>query len=82
MRTWSITQARANISRLVDEALNHGPQRIERRASERVVIVAESDWNRLAGEYPAIADLILNAPLVPAISPNGGAREPSPRTSA
>lgn len=65
MRTWSITEARANISKLVDEALNHGPQRIERRESERVVIVAESDWNRLAYEYPTIADLILNAPLSP-----------------
>jgi prevent-host-death family protein len=65
MRTWSITEARANISKLVDEALTHGPQRIERRASERVVIVAESDWNRMVSQYPTLAEWILNSPLEP-----------------
>ena len=63
MRTWSITEARANISTVFDAALNDGPQKIERRDSEPVVMVAESDWNRLTAEYPTIADLILNAPI-------------------
>ena len=63
MKTWSITEARASISSVFDAALQQGPQRIERRESEPVVMVAESDWNRLAAEYPDIASLILNAPL-------------------
>lgn len=41
MRTWSITDARANISNVFDEALKSGPQKIERRDSEPVVMVAE-----------------------------------------
>jgi len=63
MRTWSISDARANISSVFDEALKNGPQKIERRDSEPVVMVAESDWNRLIAEYPTIAELILNAPI-------------------
>ncbi len=63
MKTWSISEARANISSVFDEALRNGPQKIERRDSEPVVMVAEADWDRLIAEYPTIADLILNAPI-------------------
>ena len=60
MKTWTITEARAHISNLFDEAIKDGPQRIERRDSEPVVMVAESDWKRLTAAYPTMADLILN----------------------
>jgi antitoxin Phd len=63
MRSWSITEARARISEVVDAALGDGPQRIERRDSEPVVVVAESVWKRLEAEYPSFADLVLNFPL-------------------
>jgi hypothetical protein len=46
-----------------DAALNSGPQKIERRDSEPVVMIAESDWKRLVAEYPTVADLILNSPI-------------------
>jgi antitoxin Phd len=65
MKTWSITEARANISRVFNEALKHGPQRIERRDSEPVVLVAESDWNRMVSQYPTLAEWILSSPLEP-----------------
>lgn len=63
MKTWSITEARAKIANVFDAALAQGPQRIERRDSEKVVVVAESDWNRLVAEYPDVANLILKAPI-------------------
>ena len=63
MKCWSITDARANISDVFDAALNSGPQKIERRDSEPVVMIAESDWKRLVAEYPTVADLILNSPI-------------------
>jgi hypothetical protein len=63
VRTWTITEARANISTVFDEAIKDGPQRIERRDSEPVVMVAESDWKRLTAAYPTMADLILNSPI-------------------
>ena len=63
MKTWTITEARAHIAGLYEAALTQGPQRIERRDREPVVIVAEADWNRLMAAYPEMADLILNAPF-------------------
>jgi hypothetical protein len=63
MKSWSITEARANIAEVFDAALKTGPQKIERRDSEPVVMVAESVWRRLVSEYASFADLILNAPI-------------------
>jgi antitoxin Phd len=63
MRSWSITEARARISEVFDAALASGPQKIERRDSEPVVVVAESDWNRLVAEFRTVADFVLNAPF-------------------
>jgi PHD/YefM family antitoxin component YafN of YafNO toxin-antitoxin module len=65
MKSWSITEARAKISDVFDAALASGPQRIERRDSEPVVMVAESDWRRLVAEFESFADLVLNSPLEP-----------------
>jgi len=62
MKSWSITEATANIADVFDAALKD-PQKIERRESEAVVIVAESAWNKLLAEYPTFADLVLNADL-------------------
>jgi prevent-host-death family protein len=63
MKSWSISEARAHISEVVDAALADGPQRIERRDSAPVVVVSEEIWRRLAAEYPSFADLVLNAPV-------------------
>jgi hypothetical protein len=63
MRSWSITEARAYISGVFDAALKSGPQKIERRDSEPVVMIAESDWKRLVAEYPTMAELVLKSPV-------------------
>ena len=63
MKTWKITEARARIADVVDAALTVGPQRIERRDRDNVVVISEAVWNRLAAEYPSFADLVLNAPV-------------------
>lgn len=65
MRTWKITEARARIADVVDAAIKDGPQRIERRDTDNVVVVSEAVWNRLAAQYPSFADVILNAPINP-----------------
>ncbi|MGN6466559.1 MAG: type II toxin-antitoxin system Phd/YefM family antitoxin [Rhizobiaceae bacterium] len=63
MRSWSISEARARISEVVDAVLADGPQRIERRDSAPVVVVSEEIWQKLAAEYPSFADLVLDAPI-------------------
>ena len=42
MKSWSIAEAEAIMSDVFDAALVSGPQKIERRGSGSVVVVAES----------------------------------------
>jgi hypothetical protein len=63
MKSWSITEARARISEMFDAALTEGPQRVERRDREGVVVVSEEVWTRLTLEYPSFADIVLEAPV-------------------
>ena len=44
MRSYPLTEARAEFSKLVDRALAGEPQRVTRRGREAVVIVSEAEW--------------------------------------
>jgi prevent-host-death family protein len=63
MRNWSISEARARISEVFDAALTDGPQRIERRDQDAVVVIPEAVWNTIESNYADIADLVLGAPV-------------------
>lgn len=63
MRSWSISKARSKIADLFEAALSEGPQKIERREQDAVVVISESAWRTIENEYADFADLILSAPL-------------------
>lgn len=63
MRSWSISEARSRMSEVFDAVLREGPQRIERRDQDAVVVVSEAVWKTLESDYADIADLVLSAPL-------------------
>jgi prevent-host-death family protein len=44
--SWNLTDAKANLSRLVQRALEGRPQRIVRGGRESVVVVAEPDYDQ------------------------------------
>ena len=69
MRSWSISEARSKISDMFDAALTDGPQRIERRDRDAVVVVSEEAWNAIHREYGDFADLLLNVPLADDVLP-------------
>jgi prevent-host-death family protein len=48
---WRLADAKNKFSELVNRALIEGPQRVRRR-DEAVVVVAERDYEKLAGKHP------------------------------
>lgn len=44
MKTYSLHEARAKFSKLVDRALSGEPQRITRDGKDSVILVSEADW--------------------------------------
>lgn len=63
MRLWTISEARSRISEVFDAALSEGPQKIERREQDAVVVISESVWKTIENDYGDFADLILSAPV-------------------
>jgi antitoxin Phd len=44
---WKLADAKENLSRVVDRALEGGPQRVTRDGSDAVIVLSEQDFNRL-----------------------------------
>lgn len=58
---WKLADAKTKFSEVVRRALTEGPQRILRR-SDAVVVVAENEYEQLAGSRLEFKDFLLDAP--------------------
>ncbi len=56
--TWKLADAKNRFSEVVRKALDEGPQRITRR-DDAVVVLSETDYQRLTGERPGLRDYLL-----------------------
>jgi len=61
MQEWRLTDAKNRFAELVDKALSSGPQAI-RRHNEKVVLMSEDEYERLAGKKPGFKQALLNPP--------------------
>ena len=58
---WKLADAKNKFSKVVDMALENGPQKITRR-DEAVMVVALKDFERLSGKSPGFKEYLMNAP--------------------
>lgn len=61
---WSVQDAKARFSELLDASVKDGPQIITKRGAETAVVVPVDEWRRLtSGSTPKSAyDLLVNDP--------------------
>lgn len=59
--TWNLSDAKNKLSEVLSRAGTDGPQRIQRRGEEFVVLRA-ADYEKLAGKRPSFKAWLLNAP--------------------
>lgn len=55
---WKLADAKNRFSELVTRALAEGPQRV-RRHKDTVIVVAERDYEKLAGKRPAFKEFLV-----------------------
>jgi prevent-host-death family protein len=76
---WSVAEAKARFSEVIDRALKQGPQAITRNGRPAVVVVSSEEWARRAGRKGTLADFFAASPLpksgLEIERPRGGARE-------
>ena len=62
-KAWTLADANAHLSEVVESALKEGPQVITRRGREAVVVVAAEEWNRRVRRRGTLADFFAASPL-------------------
>ncbi len=61
--TWTVAEAKAKFSEVVQKAEKEGPQRITRRGEDAVVIVSKKDWEKKTKRKGTLLDFFMNSPL-------------------
>jgi len=61
MNTWSVQDAKARFSELLDACVSEGPQVVTRRGAETAVLIPVAEWKRLCdGARPSLKELLLS----------------------
>jgi len=61
--TWTIADAKAKFSEVVDKAESEGPQRITRHGRTAAIVVAAEEWRRKANRKGNLAEFFGASPL-------------------
>jgi prevent-host-death family protein len=60
---WTVAQAKAKLSEVLDKAEAHGPQTITRNGKKTAVIVSAETWERQNRREGSLADFFAASPL-------------------
>lgn len=64
METWSVAQAKARFSEIIELAGTQGPQTITRNGKAAAVLVSAQEWERRVRRSGNLAEFFANSPLV------------------
>jgi prevent-host-death family protein len=62
-RVWTVAEAKAKLSEVIDRAQKRGPQAITRNGRQAVVIVAAEEWERKTKRVGNLAEFFEASPL-------------------
>lgn len=60
---WSVAEAKARLSELLDHAIKDGPQAITRRGREIAVVVSVDEWHKKSSRSGSLAEFLAASPL-------------------
>jgi prevent-host-death family protein len=63
LAAWSVAEAKARLSELLDHAISDGPQAITRRGREIVVVVSVEEWHTKSSRSGSLAQFLAASPL-------------------
>ena len=60
---WTVAEAKAKFSQVMEEARTHGPQTVTRNGRSAVVVVSVDEWERKTKRKGTLADFFAASPL-------------------
>jgi len=61
--SWSVAEAKAHLSEVVNRAQTEGPQLITRHGRQAAVVVSSQEWERKTKRTDTLADFFARSPL-------------------
>jgi prevent-host-death family protein len=61
--TWTVAEAKAKFSEVIDRAQSNGPQIVTRSGRKSVVVVSAEEWERKAKRVGNLAEFFASSPL-------------------
>jgi prevent-host-death family protein len=61
--SWTVVEAKAKFSEVVENARTRGPQLITRNGRRAVMVVSVDDWERKTHRVGSLADFFAESPL-------------------
>ena len=61
--SWTVAEAKAKLSEVIDQAKSSGPQTITRNGRKAVVVVAAEEWELKTKRVGSLAEFFANSPL-------------------
>ena len=62
-QTWTVAEAKAKFSELLDKANSEGPRKITKHGRTTAVVVAAEEWARRARRKGNLAEFLASSPL-------------------
>jgi prevent-host-death family protein len=62
-QTWTVAEAKAKLSELLEKAKSEGPQKITKHGRTTAVVVAAEEWERKAERKGNLAEFLATSPL-------------------
>ncbi len=63
IQTWTVAEAKARLSEVIERARSQGPQTITRHGRQAVVVVAADEWERKTRRKGNLAEFFAASPL-------------------
>lgn len=63
MSDWTVAQAKAKLSEVIETAQAQGPQTITRNGRKAAVVVSVEEWERKTKRKGTLAEFLANSPL-------------------
>src|SRR5262245_16535947 len=60
---WTVAEAEAKLSEVIDQAQSSGPQTITRNGRKTVVVVSAEEWERKTKRVGTLAEFFASSPL-------------------
>jgi len=64
MNTWSLQNAKARFSELVNVCMENGPQMVTRHGRDTVVVISANEYRQRIAQPTTLKDFLLSAPRV------------------